>query len=57
VARIQRRLRVDHGGEEFGPHELVDSLETPAFPALTGAGGTLVIQQGFQIISQFVHGS
>jgi hypothetical protein len=57
MARIQRRLRVDHGGEEFGPHELVDSLETPAFPALTGAGGTLVIQQGFQIISQFVHGS
>jgi hypothetical protein len=57
VARLQRRLRIDHGGEEFGLHELVDSLEAPAFPALTGAGGALVIQKGFQIVSQFVHDS
>ena len=55
LARLQRRLSVDHGGEEFGLHEPIDSLETLAFRAIAVAGVALVIQQHFQIVSKLVH--
>ena len=48
-------LSVDHGGEEFGLHELIDSLETLAIPAIAVAGVALVMQQSFQIVSKLVH--
>jgi hypothetical protein len=51
---LQRRPSVDHGGEEFGLHKPVDSLETLAFRAIAVAGA-LVIQQRLQIVSQLVH--
>jgi hypothetical protein len=53
---LQRRLTVDHGGEEFGLQELVDALEPLAFRAIPVAGYTLVIQQHSQIVTKLVHG-
>jgi hypothetical protein len=55
--QLQRCVGVDHGGEDFGQHELVDSLKALAFAAIAIAGGALVIQQRFQIISQLMHDS
>ena len=54
-AAIHGRFRVNHGGEEFGLHEPIDPLERLAFPAIAVAWAALVIQQHFQIVSQFVH--
>jgi hypothetical protein len=55
LAVLQRCLSVDHGGEDFGLDEPIDSLETLAFRAIAVAGAALVIQQHFQIVSQLVH--
>jgi len=55
LARLQRRFSVDHGGKELGLQELIDSLESLAFPAIAAAGAALVIQQPFQVVSQLVH--
>jgi hypothetical protein len=55
LARLQRCFSIDHGGEEFGLHELVDSLESLAFWAIAVCQAALVIQQHFQIASKFLH--
>jgi hypothetical protein len=54
LAKIPRRLGVDHGREQFCVNELVDSLEPLALRAIV-AGAALVIQQHFQIVPKFVH--
>jgi hypothetical protein len=37
-------------------HELIDSLEAAALPAIAVTGAALMIQQRFKIISKLVHG-
>jgi|HubBroStandDraft_1064217.scaffolds.fasta_scaffold00504_3 hypothetical protein len=53
---MQGCLTVDHGGEELGLHELIDSLETLAFRAAGVAGTALMVEEHFQIVSKLVHG-